>query len=127
MSFLHPTLTQRLAVVFIVVAGLPGCSIFHHSSDTERLDPPREIAHRPTDKRPKTMLVGVTTDASGAVTTVEFKRSSGSAAIDNYVAEDIRHNWPGGPSTRSLIELVYTDEKKFSQPKLISSSPVPPG
>ena len=59
------------------------------------------------------MLIEVTTDASGAVATVEFKRSSGSAALDNYVAENIRHNWPAQPSTRSLVELTYSAEKGF--------------
>ena len=104
----------RLVVFSIVLACLSGCSLLRGDGSKQRLDPPPTPPHRPIDTRVKTMLIEVTTDASGAVVTVEFKRSSGSAALDNYVAENIRHNWPAQASTRSLVELTYSVEKGFS-------------
>lgn len=118
-------LVLRLTVCALVLPGLPGCSFFRGDGTKQRLDAPREVPHHPVNVKPRTMLVQVTTDASGAVATVEFKRSSGSGAVDNYVAEDIRHHWPDNPSTRSLVELTYSADKKFSEPKLISSEPAP--
>ena len=116
----------RLLVLTTGIASLAGCGLFRGGSSTQqRLDEPREIPHHPANVKPRTMLIEITTDASGAVATVEFKRSSGSAAVDNFVAENIRHTWPGGPSTRSLVELTYSADKSFSEPKLISATPVP--
>ena len=125
MSSSRSVLLSRLAVLALVIAGLPGCSFLRGDGTKQRLDEPRDTPHHPTGAKLKPMLVEVTTDASGAVVTVEFKRSSGSSAVDNYVAENIRHNWPSKPSNRSLVELTYTVEKGFSEPRLISSAPVP--
>ena len=109
----------------ILLAGVPGCSFFRGDGTKQRLDEPRDHPHHPTNVKPRTMLIEVTTDAGGAVVGVVFKRSSGSDAVDNYVAENIRHTWPYNPSNRSVVELTYSAEKSFGEPKLISSSPAP--
>ena len=115
----------RWSVFTAAIASLAGCSLIRGDGTRQRLDEPHEVPHHPTNVKPRTMLIEVTTDASGAVATVEFKRSSGSGAVDNFVAENIRHTWPGGPSTRSLVELTYSADKSFSEPKLISATPLP--
>ncbi len=71
------------------------------------------------------MLIEIVTDGSGAVAAVSFKQSSGSDAVDDYAADNIRHTWPSVPSTRFLVEETYSAEKGFTDPKLVSSTPVP--
>ncbi len=116
---------SRLAIYSIIAASLAACSFLRGDGTKQRLDAPQEHPHHPTNVKPRTMLIEVTTDASGAVVDVVFKRSSGSDAVDNYVAENIRHTWPSNPSNRSVVELTYSADKSFSEPKLISSSPAP--
>ena len=109
------------------VASLTGCGLFRGTGTKQQLDPPPAPAHRPVDSKEKTIVLEVTTDASGAVVTVTFKKSSGSDAIDAYVADSIRGNFPATPSTRSVVELTYAAgrDKRFSDPKILSSSPAP--
>ena len=119
-------LISRLVLLSLLATAVPGCGLFRGGSATrQRLDPPREVPHHPTNVKPRTMQVEVTTDASGAVADVNFTRSSGSGAVDNYVAENIRHTWPANPSNRSLVEITYSAEKGFSEPRLISSIRAP--
>ncbi len=123
MFFFPSTVIPRLAVVSILLAALPGCSFLRGDGTKQRLDTPREHPHHPANVKPRTMLIEITTDVGGQVVGVEFKRSSGSNAVDDYVAENLRHAAPGKPLTRSLVELTYSAEKGFSEPKLISSAP----
>ncbi len=120
---LRPTLILS-AVVF--AASLAGCGLFRPGSATkQRLDEPREIPHHPTNVKPRTMVIEVTTDASGAVADINYRQSSGSGAVDNYEAQNIRHTWPSIPSTRTVVQETYSAERGFYDQKVISSSPVP--
>lgn len=123
MSFFSFSSFSRLAICALVAVGAPSCSFFRGDGTKQRLDEPRELPHHPVNVRPRTMMIEATTDVTGAVVGIVFKRGSGSDAVDNYVAENLRHAPPGNPSTRSLIELTYSAEKGFSEPKLVSSSP----
>lgn len=99
--------------------------MFRNAGTGQHLDAPRD---RPAPKagiKKRDMLVEVTTDASGAVVSVQFKRSSGAETVDAYVANSIRGNWPRVPSTVTLAELTYSMAEGFSQPKMISSHPAP--
>lgn len=116
---------SRLTVISLLVASVSGCSFLRGDGTKQRLDPPSEHPHHPVNAKTRTMLIEITTDPEGVVANVEFKRSSGSDAVDNYVAENLRHAAPGKPSTRSLVELTYSASKGFSEPKLISSAPAP--
>ena len=69
------------------------------------------------------MTVEVTTGPQGEIANIRFQRSSGKDAIDGYVAQTIRDGWPQQPSTRTVVEVTYSQEKGFSQPKVISTSP----
>ena len=101
-----------------------GCALYHSLGTGVRYDPPQEQpAYK--SKQVHDMLIEVTTNASGAVTQVQFKRSSGSPDLDAYVADSIRSDWAGGPSRRSVAELTYSGEKGFSTPKIITTEPVP--
>ena len=110
----------------MVAAGIPGCGLFRGGSSTkQRLDDPHPVPHHPTNVKPRTMQVEVTTNADGAVTDINFTRSSGSEAVDGYVAQNIRHTWPATRSNRSLVEITYSAEKGFSEPRLLASAPAP--
>ena len=121
------TFLLRFSVILMLVASLTGCSLIRGDGSKQRLDPPPPTPHRPVDSKVKPMTLEVTTDASGAVVTVTIKKGSGSDAIDAYVADSIRGSWPPTPSTRSVVELTYsaTRDKRFSDPKIISTSPAP--
>ena len=93
------------------MAGLPACGLFRGGSGTkQRLDAPHVAPHHPTNVKPRTMVIEVVTDAEGAVASVTFKQSSGSQAVDDYAAVNIRNSWPPTPST---------------DPKMLSTSPAP--
>ena len=100
-----------------------GCSLIHNFGTGTRLDAPPEKASHPGSAKAATMQIEVTTDAVGQVTTVNFVKSSGSNAVDGFVADSIRHNWPGGPSKRTLVEMRYDPHTGFSEPRLLSSVP----
>src|SRR5579875_2896011 len=109
MSLSPARFLSRLFLVSLVVAGLPACGLFRGGSQTkQRLDPPHVVPHNPKNVKPRTMLIEVVTDGSGAVAAVSFKRSSGSDAVDEYAANNIRHTWPSVPSTRFLVEETYS-------------------
>ena len=69
------------------------------------------------------MVVEVTTDAQGQISNIHFQRSSGKDGIDNYVGETIRQGWPQQPSTRTVVQVTFSEDKGFSQPKVLSTSP----
>ena len=115
-----------LLVAVVAAAGLTGCGLFRSGSATkQRLDEPRELPHHPTNVKPRTMVIEVTTDAGGAVVAIVFRQSSGSGAVDNYEAENIRHTWPSLPSTRTVVQETYSAERGFYDQKVLSSNPVP--
>ena len=91
----------------------------------QKLDAPRERHAAKKGVTKRTMVVEVTTDASGAVVSVRFVRSSGTDTVDNFVADSIRNNWPQVPSRITQAELTYTMADGFSQPKMLSSRPAP--
>lgn len=122
------SITLRLARLLLLGSLLltgGGCSFFHNFGSGTHLDAPPDKPTHPGTAKAATMQIEVTTDAVGQVTTVTFVRGSGSNAVDGFVADSIRHNWPGGPSTRSLVEMRYEPSSGFSQPKLLSSTPAP--
>jgi hypothetical protein len=121
----NPWLARVTALGLSATLGCSGCQLYHNLGTGVRYDPPVDRPVSDKSKRVRDILLEVTTNAAGAVTTVQFKRSSGSPDIDKYVADSARTNWAGGPSTRSVIELTYSGEKGFSDPKLISTSPAP--
>ncbi len=103
-----------------------GCALYHSLGTGVRYDPPpdREVSEK--SKRVRDILIEVTTNASGAVTQVDFKRSSGDPDMDKYIADSVRAEFTaGGVSTRSLVELTYSGEKGFSDPKVLSTKPAP--
>jgi hypothetical protein len=109
----------------LALIGCSGCQLYHDLGTGEHYDAPEERPASDKSKRVRDIVVEVTTDASGAVTLVHFKRSSGSSVVDQYVAESARINWAGKPSTRATIELTYSGEKGFSDPKVLSTTPAP--
>lgn len=121
----HPWVSV-LTGVWLLVCGA-GCSLFRNptAGTGSRFDAPRDQSAPKAGVKKRDMLVEVTTDATGAVTTVQFKRSSGADTVDSYVADSIRKNWPPQPSTTTLAELTYSMADGFSQPKMISSHPAP--
>ena len=120
-SFLRSTVC---ALLLLLLAGT-GCKNFLATRGTgSHMDAPRAREDKPIDTRRRDMLVEVTTDAQGNVAEVRFQRSSGKESVDAYVAESIRGGWPHQPSTRSVAAVTYSADKGFTQPKIISSSPV---
>ncbi len=116
----------RLAACGLALSGGAGCSLFHGSPGTkERLDAPRpEISNEKNIKK-HDMLVEITTDTSGEVVNIVFKRSSGEDVIDAHVADTIHAGWPKIASTVTLAEVTFSMANGFSQPKVISSHPAP--
>lgn len=126
-TVLRPSLARALHVSLLGLAlSASGCKLF---SDPNRgsgshLDKPQEKpAKRQTTAKASTMIIDVTTDANNEVTLVQFVQSSGSNAVDGFVADSIRREWPGTPSTRARVEVSYEPATGFSQPKLLSSAP----
>lgn len=122
---LKPTALRatRLLLLGLWLFTSGGCSFIHNFGSGTRLDAPPEKTSHPGTAKAATMQIEVTTDAVGQVTTVNFVKSSGSNAVDGFVADSIRHNWPGGPSKRTLVEMRYDPHTGFSEPKLLSSVP----
>ena len=110
----------------VLAVGGAGCTLIHNLGTGEHYDAPQTRPVSDKSKRVRDMLVEVTTNAEGAVTQVQFKRSSGSSVVDQYVAESARSNWAGKPSTVTTIELTYSGEKGFSDPKVLSTLPATP-
>lgn len=102
---------------------LGGCNFLHNYGSGTHLDEVRDKPKNPRGAKASTMQAEVVTDAFGQVTSIHFLRSSGSSAVDNYVADSIRTGWPGGPLTRSVVEISYNPGTGFTNPKIISSSP----
>ena len=114
------TSTLLLGVVLVVVGG---CTFFRNYGTGTHLDaPPEKTPHHGTAKA-STMQIEITTDAAGQVTMIHFVKSSGSDAVDNFVADSLRHT-SGNPSARTLVEIRYAPGTGFSEPKLLSSTPV---
>ncbi len=118
-------LIVRLSLFTSMIFAGAGCNFIHNYGSGSHLDAPVEKPQKHGTAKASTMQAQVTTDATGRVTTIEFVRSSGSNAVDGYVADSIRQNWPGGPSTRSLVEISYKPGTGFSDPKVLSSTPAP--
>ena len=116
----------RLVACGLVLSGSMGCSLFRGAPGTkERMDEPRPQISNEKDQKKRDMLVEVTTDASGDVVNIVFKRSSGADTIDAYVADSIHNKWPKIASTVTLAEVTFTMAGGFSQPRMISSHPAP--
>jgi hypothetical protein len=115
----------RVAALGVAVAGCGGCQLYRNLGTGEHYDAPEDKPASDKSKRVRNIVVAVTTDAAGAVTQVQFKRSSGSTVIDQYVAESARTNWSGKPSAVTVIALTYSGEKGFSEPKVISTTAAP--
>ena len=110
-----------LAGLLLVTAG-GGCSYFRNLGSGTHMDQAK-APPAPTDHRVRVMDVEVTTGPEGQITNIHFQRSSGKEGIDGYVAESIRQGWPQQPSTRTVVEMTYSADKGFSQPKIISTAP----
>jgi hypothetical protein len=117
-------LARAAALGLLCLVGA-GCQIYHNLGSGVRYDPPDE--HVPSEKAKlvREIKLEVTTNAAGAVTQVQFKRSSGSPEIDRYVADSLRDGWTGGPSLRTVVTLTYSAQNGFSTPKMVSSAPAP--
>ena len=120
----HFWLVRTLALS-LAVAGGGGCQLYHNLGTGEHYDAPQERPTSDRSKRVHDIIVVVTTNAAGAVTQVTLNRSSGSSIIDEYVAESARANWAGKPSTATTLELTYSGEKGFSEPKVLSTAAAP--
>lgn len=114
-----------VALLLPLLLALGGCNFLHNYGSGTHLDAPSEKpAKRRNTAKAATMLIDVTTNSEGQVVAVEFIHGSGSAAVDNFVADSIRRDFPGNPSTRTRVEVSYSPTDGFSQPKLISSAPL---
>ena len=116
---------MRTMVLAVAALSCAGCQIYRNLGTGVHYDAPQPKVTSDKGKRVHDILVAVTTNAAGAVTLVQFKRSSGSGDIDQYIADTARQGWRGAPSTTSLIELTYSGEKGFSDPKVISTTRAP--
>ena len=115
---------SRAALTCVLFAGLAGCTFFRNYGTGSRLDKPEEKAPKKFTAKAATMQFEVITDASGQVVQVQFIHSSGSNAVDNYVANSARENLAGAPSVRAVYEIEYKPGTGFSNPKLLSSAPL---
>ena len=104
------------------MAGGSGCSYFRNLGSGTHMDR-AQAPPAPTDHRIRVMVVEVTTGPDGQIADIHFQRSSGKEGIDGYVAESIRQGWPQQPSTRTVVEMTYSADKGFSQPKVLSTVP----
>ena len=120
-------LSLRLSAVALclLLAGTSCQNPFARRSDTvSRMDAPRERESKPLDTRRRDMVLVVTTDAQGEIAQINVQRSSGKESVDAYVIQSIRDGWPHQPSTRSVVAVSYTAAKGFTEPKVLSSTPV---
>ena len=121
-----PSFWRPLGAVacLLVVAGGSGCNFIHNYGTGTHLDPAQEKSEQHGKAKASTMQVAITTDAAAQVIAINFIRSSGSGAVDGFVADSIRRTWPGSPSTRAVVEIRYAPGTGFTEPKLLSSAPV---
>ena len=120
--FLPPPRPALLLAGLLLAAGGSGCSYFHTlGSGTHMVQTKAPPA--PLDRRVRVMVVEVTTGPQGEIANIRFQRSSGKDGVDGYVAQTIRDGWPPQPSVRTVVEVTYSEEKGFSQPKVISTAP----
>lgn len=117
---------RRALSALLLAAVLPcaGCTFYRSLGKGQHLERDRPAPHHEVAKNGKEIVLAVTTDASGAVADVVIQKSSGSDAVDNYVATSVRAGWPAVPSTRSLVRLEHSPNGGFSDPQIISSTPV---
>ena len=113
-----------LACAFLL-AGDVGCTLFRNAGTGTRMDTPRDQPVSKNGGKKRDMLVEITTDPSGAVVSIVFKRSSGSDIVDARVADTIHAGFPRVPSTVTLEELTFSIQDGFSQPRTISTHPAP--
>ncbi len=116
------TTATTLSLLLAVTCG--GCQMYRSIGKGQHMDPARHKPHHDVQRSGKEILVEITTDPAGAVADIRFQKSSGSEAVDNYVAETIRSGWPPNPSTKSLVRLQHTANGGFSQPEIVSSAPL---
>ncbi len=110
----------------LLLAGTGCRSPFARRSDTvARMDAPRPPEHKPVDTRRRDIVMEVITDPQGEVAQINVQRSSGKDSVDAYVAQTIRDGWPRQPSTRSKVAISYSADKGFTEPKILSSTPLP--
>ena len=114
--------TFALPLALAALSG--GSTIYGNIGKGQQLDPSRPAPHHEVNRTGQEILVAVTTAADGSVADIRFEKSSGRDAVDNYVAESIRSGWPAVPSTRSVAKLRHLDGGGFSDPEIISSTPV---
>lgn len=107
----------------VLCLGLAGCQAFRARNGLQDVTPARK--HREPSKKIRTVQVEVITDASGAVADVRVLRPSTSTALDDFVMESIRSTWPPAPSRRTVVEMSHSPAAGFSEPKVISTSPIP--
>lgn len=108
-----------LALCFALV----GCQAFRPRNTVPDLTPVRK--HHEPSKKVHTIQAEVVTDSSGAVASLRVLRPSGSPAMDDFVLESIRSTWPPAPSRRTVVEVSHSPAEGFSEPKVISTSPIP--
>lgn len=102
--------------------------MFRSRSDTvARLDKPRERPRKPVDRRTRRMVIAIATDPAGQIVDIQFRQSSGSQAVDDFVRESIKSSWPGQaqPGTITTVELTYSADAGFSEPKVLETRPLP--
>lgn len=107
----------------VLCLGLVGCQSFRSRNALPDATPVKKY-HEPS-KKVRTVQAEVTTDESGAVADVRVLRPSGSPALDDFVVESIRSTWPPAPSRRTVVEMSHSPAAGFSEPKVISTSPIP--
>ena len=118
----HPVFSLVCASL-VLLAGT-GCKKFATLGSGTHMDAPRDRTTAPVDNRRREMIVEVTTDPEGNVAEIHFQRSSGKESLDAYIAESIRQGWPRQPSMKSVAAITYSVEKGFSEPKVISNTPL---
>ena len=111
-------------LVLLLAAASGGCQIYRNIGKGQQLEPSRPAPHHEVNRAGQEILVAVTTAADGSVADIRFEKSSGRAAIDNYVAESIRSGWPPIASTRSIARVRHLEGGGFSDPEIVSSTPV---
>ena len=116
--------STRVLLAGLLLAG--GCrgGLFPNAGSGTHLDPEEKASsHRPTAKA-STGQAEVTTDGANQVIMIRILRSSGSSAVDDFVADSIRQGFPSTPSSRSVVEVNYKPGNGFSNPKILSTVPV---
>ncbi len=114
-----------ITAVLLLAVMANGCQTYRNLGKGQKLDPDRPSPHHDVPKGGREMLVAVTTAPDGSIADIRFEKSSGREAIDNYVAETIRSGWPPIPSTRTLARVRHLEGGGFSDPEIISTTPVP--